>query len=498
MIRRRVLAVLGAFTFAVPIGWSAQTQSGDPIPPGDFVPGAPAGPAPPAQGGAPNNPAERAARLSYLDGAVSVLPTGAKEWSRGFANRPLSSGDQLWSDVDGRAEIELGGAVVRVSSRSEISLLDFSSQGLQLGVGVGTINVALHSAQAGESFEIDTPEVAMSLQHDGDYRISVGLDGATTVLVRSGSTHLSNRAGEGITLRDGQGVVFAADGTLDVADAQVADSFDRWSSQRDAQWQRENAAQSYVSQEVPGAEQLNDSGQWSNQPDNGDVWFPNDVPPGWAPYQNGRWAQVPPWGWTWIDKAAWGFAPFHYGHWANFNGRWGWVPPQSNSHPTFAAASVPAPNGLSAPLANRALRVNSPPPGIANRPMIAMHAPLPASASVSKVIVTAASSGRASVYNAPYAAPVGPTIYARNVRPQEHQLAPDMPMPPLVHAAATAPIRTSSVTVAEPAAPALVHMPRVASPVQQSAKRAPQSAASPAGKPPATHTMPRSVGRGLN
>jgi hypothetical protein len=22
-----------------------------------------------------------------------------------------------------------------------------------------------------------------------------------------------------------------------------------------------------------------------------------------------------PWGWTWVDNAPWGFAPFHYGRW---------------------------------------------------------------------------------------------------------------------------------------------------------------------------------------
>ena len=36
----------------------------------------------------------------------------------------------------------------------------------------------------------------------------------------------------------------------------------------------------------------------------------------WAPYRYGRWVWVAPWGWTWIDDAPWGFAPFHYGRWA--------------------------------------------------------------------------------------------------------------------------------------------------------------------------------------
>ncbi|MBZ5601501.1 MAG: hypothetical protein LAO79_04265, partial [Acidobacteriia bacterium] len=33
-----------------------------------------------------------------------------------------------------------------------------------------------------------------------------------------------------------------------------------------------------------------------------------------------------PWGWTWIDDAPWGYAPFHYGRWVFVGGGWGWVP----------------------------------------------------------------------------------------------------------------------------------------------------------------------------
>jgi hypothetical protein len=35
---------------------------------------------------------------------------------------------------------------------------------------------------------------------------------------------------------------------------------------------------------------------------------------------------VQPWGWNWVDNDRWGFAPFHYGRWAQIGGRWGWIP----------------------------------------------------------------------------------------------------------------------------------------------------------------------------
>ena len=64
------------------------------------------------------------------------------------------------------------------------------------------------------------------------------------------------------------------------------------------------------------------------------VWFPR-VSADWAPYHDGHWAYVAPWGYTWVDNASWGFAPFHYGRWVNVGGAWAWIPcPPSPPHIT--------------------------------------------------------------------------------------------------------------------------------------------------------------------
>jgi hypothetical protein len=59
-----------------------------------------------------------------------------------------------------------------------------------------------------------------------------------------------------------------------------------------------------------------------------------------VPYRYGRWGYVAPWGWTWIDEAPWGFAPFHYGRWVFVGGGWGWVPGVIVPRPVFAPALV--------------------------------------------------------------------------------------------------------------------------------------------------------------
>ena len=61
------------------------------------------------------------------------------------------------------------------------------------------------------------------------------------------------------------------------------------------------------------------------------------------PYREGSWAYVGPWGWTWVDSSPWGFAPFHYGRWAQFGGRWGWIPGTAvggGYRPVYAPALV--------------------------------------------------------------------------------------------------------------------------------------------------------------
>ena len=91
---------------------------------------------------------------------------------------------------------------------------------------------------------------------------------------------------------------------------------------------------------MSGVEDLDQYGGWSNDPDYGPVWTPTVIVAGWAPYSFGHWAWVDPWGWTWIDDAPWGFAPFHYGRWAFRSNAWRWVPGAHISRAVYAPALV--------------------------------------------------------------------------------------------------------------------------------------------------------------
>ena len=72
----------------------------------------------------------------------------------------------------------------------------------------------------------------------------------------------------------------------------------------------------------------------------GSVWFPSNVASSWAPYTTGRWILDPYYGWTWIDDAPWGWAPFHYGRWVYVDRFWGWAPGPIVARPYYAPALV--------------------------------------------------------------------------------------------------------------------------------------------------------------
>ena len=111
---------------------------------------------------------------------------------------------------------------------------------------------------------------------------------------------------------------------------------------RQSRDRRDDESQSarYVSPDVVGYEDLDDNGSWRSDPGYGYVWVPTRVASGWAPYQDGHWAWISPWGWTWVDDAPWGYAPFHYGRWVSLGGTGAWVPGPRQVEPVYAPALV--------------------------------------------------------------------------------------------------------------------------------------------------------------
>jgi len=286
------------------------------------------------------DPSSRVARLSLLRGDVSLAPAGENQWARAELNRPLVTGDKLWTQGNSRAELQLGSATAWIDQQTSFDFLKLDEHTAQMELTQGSLDLTVHRLGNGESNEVDTPTLAFIAKDAGDYRIDVDPKGTlTTVTVRRGSGDIYGEGGAHARINAGQSMSFDNPALRDSHTvAQHTDDFDRFVAERDEGCLQSESRQ-YVNNDVVGCECLEKYGSWHEERHYGRVWYP-EVAVGWAPYRYGHWVWIEPWGWTWVGDEAWGFAPYHYGRWVYVDARWGWVPGPVGVYPVYAPALV--------------------------------------------------------------------------------------------------------------------------------------------------------------
>ena len=286
------------------------------------------------------NPPGRAARLSVIEGKVSFQPSGENDWSDATLNYTMNSGDRIYTYDGSRAELEVGPWAVRLAQDTDLTMASLTDQFMQLGVGQGSIRVAVYEMPPGNTVEIATANGALTASGPGSYRVDVDPNNGTRVVVNRGSLQVSG-GGANQTIEAGQAAELTGTGPIQVnlLPLPSPDDFDKWCSARDRRVESFRYRQ-YVNPYIPGVEDLSDYGAWSQVPEYGPVWYPSGVAVGWVPYRMGHWAWIEPWGWTWVGAEPWAFCPFHYGRWAFIGARWGWVPGPVAVAPWYAPALV--------------------------------------------------------------------------------------------------------------------------------------------------------------
>jgi hypothetical protein len=281
----------------------------------------------------------RAARLAYIEGAASIQLTSDSNWDPATVNTPLSAGYSVFTEPGSRAEVRVSATAIRLAEGTEIEISRLDDDAFQATVTSGTASVHVRLTQRGERYVFATPQAVFAIDSEGTYRVDYDpVVDESHLIVVSGTAHVEGgnvvvKAGESLRLGGG------TDASSGLERAPEEDDFDHWAQSRDSGW-RDSAARRYVSPYMTGYEDLDANGQWSNDPDYGAVWVPSRVGPAWSPYSDGHWANVQPWGWTWIDNATWGYAPFHYGRWVFVGNRWAWCPGRRTDRPVYAPAVV--------------------------------------------------------------------------------------------------------------------------------------------------------------
>jgi len=225
------------------------------------------------QAAAQQDPPGRVGRLDFHQGVVSFSPAGDDSWYEVVPNRPLTTGDRLWTDRNARAELHVGSSAVRLDEQTSVTLSEIDDETARITAGQGSLQVRVRDDLAGQRFEVDTGNLAVVIDAPGDYRIETDpAAGTTRVAVAAGNVTLYGEGGESMPLGAHQQIttsgrnLAAANG----APVRASGEFDRWAAERD-RFDDQSISARYVSRDVVGYQQLDAYGDWQNDPDYGNV-----------------------------------------------------------------------------------------------------------------------------------------------------------------------------------------------------------------------------------
>ncbi len=314
-----VMASVALATGNLAVSLPASAQTPPPPAPSGAVPGAaPTG-----------DPPARVGWLSNLSGSVSFHSANQDQWITATQNYPVATGDAVWTQPQAAASVMVDSTRLALSGGTELTAQEIDQSTITAALSQGEVFLDVADLQQGQSVVITTPRGTAQITGNGEYELYAGDSGTPTyVTTVTGSLQFT---GLGATTAQSVGAqqTLVVQGTNPVQaqlGAMQQDQFLTSMLQQIAPPPPPTTAQPPAAcAQMTGAAVLSQYGTWQAQPSVGTVWFPQ-VAPTWVPYREGRWVYVQPWGWTWVDNEPWGFAPFHYGRWAQFGGRWGWVP----------------------------------------------------------------------------------------------------------------------------------------------------------------------------
>ena len=290
------------------------------------------------------DPPGRAGRVVDVAGGVWFFELDTGQWVRATRNQTIGQGDRVRTDSGSRVHIRIGSSGISMDGNSDLLFAELDDARVELELGQGQLGLELRSPEAVNEYEVITREGRMLAQTAGVFQVQQLRQG-TRLLVLRGQARFDSGSADSVQrawLREGEQIEFWwADGPRMDHQNPVRDSFSEWVLARTSQGlEGYVAGQGYVSPELTGAEDLERYGRWEQSTEYGNVWTPHHVEVGWSPYTQGRWSWTVHWGWAWVDSAPWGFAPYHYGRWVQYRGRWCWAPGRYVTRPVYRPALI--------------------------------------------------------------------------------------------------------------------------------------------------------------
>jgi hypothetical protein len=284
------------------------------------------------------DPPSRIGRVNWTEGDVVLRqapdPERDAESVEAPRNWPVTSGDSLVTGENARAEVSIGSTLVRLGEDTRLEVARLDDESMLLRLVQGSLALRIRSDEQAGGVNIQAGAASLVPQGAGLFRVDAR-EGVISATAWRSDLRVDG-PGVDLAVSSGQRADLGPDGGWHRMGAPEIDRFASWAMNQNERY----GEVAEVSPEMTGADDLNEYGDWSSHPEYGRVWAPRAVEVGWVPYRHGRWAWVRPWGWTWIDAAPWGFAPFHYGRWVQWGPRWVWAPGTWVARPVYAPALV--------------------------------------------------------------------------------------------------------------------------------------------------------------
>src|SRR5437868_3617066 len=309
-----------------------------------------------------------AARIERVEGQVGINQsadnTANAQWITATPNMSVSVGDRIYTKQNSRTQIGFTGRnLATVDANTSLDVLDLSERRTQVALREGSALFDVGSIASGNLFEVATPCGAVDFEQPGLYQIAINDNGNAVATAFNGQAQVVGQGGAG-RLQKGEYLSVPCQGSAPAVMSRVEpnqagyqiDNYyrARYPKTYDGRYRnyytylddpfyydpaRRYASYNYVSEYVPGIDDLDDYGDWQYVSDYGYCWHPR-VSNGWAPYESGSWTMDYPYGLTWVSTEPWGYAPYHYGRWAYASNEWVWVPQAVSTYPSYSPALV--------------------------------------------------------------------------------------------------------------------------------------------------------------
>lgn len=268
-------------------------------------------------------------RITFMEKNVFRYLSDAKDWALAMVDVPVSDGDVLYSDAQGRSELTFpNDTKIRLNDKTKIQLDGVKGNSTSLFVNSGIARI--QNGSADNVVKVDTPYGQVLSKQPGAFDVYVG-DASVAVTAFKAPLQFVDAKGTQYDVKPDADSLLANEKTVVSTQRFLNSRWDSWNNERDKElevWEV-NPSPYLPEQLKSDSKTLADNGAWEQVSYGGEpahYWTPRNVAPDWSPFTVGQWTN-----WNgeqlWVPYERFGWVTHHHGGWIHHNSRWYWRPP---------------------------------------------------------------------------------------------------------------------------------------------------------------------------